>query len=99
VCDHTRSKGKYASRGSSSKKGQSYKGQTKWEREKKVHLDVVKELQKIQKFEGIPIKVEVLLANLELAKLFTHLGGLNGEVPLGMTKEVNLPSGHKGQLN
>jgi hypothetical protein len=35
-------------------------------------LDVVKELQKIQKFEDRPIEVEALLVDLELAKLFTH---------------------------
>jgi len=33
---------------------------TKWEKEKKVHLDVVEEQQKIQKFEDRPIKVEIL---------------------------------------
>jgi hypothetical protein len=51
--------------------------QTKWEKEKKVHLDVIKELQKIQKFEDRHIEVEALLVDLELAKLFTHLEGLN----------------------
>ncbi len=60
--------------------------QTKWEKEKKVHLDVVEELQKIQKFEDRPIKVEILPTNLEPAKLFTWLGGLNEEMPLGTTK-------------
>jgi hypothetical protein len=45
--------------------------QTKWEKEKKVHLDVVKELHKIQNFEKKAIEVEGLLANLKLTKLFT----------------------------
>jgi hypothetical protein len=39
------------------------------------------ELQKIQVFENKPIKVEVLHANL-----FTKIRGLNGGMPLGMTK-------------
>ncbi len=46
--------------------------ETKWEKEKKVHLDVVDELQKIQKFENRPIEVEMLLADLEPTKLFTQ---------------------------
>jgi hypothetical protein len=45
--------------------------QTKWEKEKKVHLDVIKELQKIEEFEDRPIEIKVLLVDLELAKLFT----------------------------
>jgi hypothetical protein len=61
-------------------------------------LDVVDELSKFQKFEDRPIEVKVLPVNLELAKLFTQLGGLNGKVPLGMTKEVDLPSGHEGSI-
>jgi hypothetical protein len=43
-------------------------------------LNVVKELQKIQKFEDRSIEVEALLIKLEPTKLFTQLGGLNGEV-------------------
>jgi hypothetical protein len=35
--------------------------QTKWEKEKKVHLDVVEELQKIQEFEDRTIEIEALL--------------------------------------
>ncbi len=69
--------------------------QTKWEKEKKVHLNVNEELQKIQKFEDRPIEIKTLPVDLESAKLFTHPWRLNREVPLGMTKEVNLPSGHK----
>ncbi len=45
--------------------------QTKLEKEMKVHLDVVEELQKTQKFENRPIEIEALLANLESHKLFT----------------------------
>jgi hypothetical protein len=69
--------------------------QTKWKKEKKVHLDVVKELHKIQNFERKAIEVEGLPTNLELTKLFTQLGGQNKGLPLGTTKEVNLPSGYK----
>ncbi len=58
-------------------------------------MNVVKELQTIQEFKDRPIEVETLLVDLELAKLFTQPRGLNREVPLGMIKEVNLPSGHK----
>ncbi len=61
-------------------------------------MDVVEELQKIQKFEDRPIEVEALLANLELTKLFTQPRRLNGKMPLGTTKEVDLPSGHKGSI-
>jgi hypothetical protein len=46
--------------------------QTKWEKKRKVHLDVVEELHKIQKFEDRPIEVKMLLVDLELAKLFIH---------------------------
>jgi len=35
--------------------------QTKWEKETKVHLDVVEELQKIQEFEDKTIEIEALL--------------------------------------
>jgi hypothetical protein len=80
------------------KVGPTWGQRTKWEKEKKVHLDVVEELQKIQKFEDKPIEVEVLLVDLESTKFFTQLGRLNGEVPLEMTKKVNLPSGHKGSV-
>jgi hypothetical protein len=71
---------------------------TKWEKEKKVHLGVVKELQKIQEFENKSIEVEMSPTNLELAKLFFQLGGLNWGMPLGMTKEVYLPSSYKGSI-
>jgi hypothetical protein len=40
-------------------------------------LGVVEELQKIQEFEDKSIEVETSPTNLELAKLFTQLGGLN----------------------
>jgi hypothetical protein len=40
----------------------------------------------------------VLLADLESTKLFTQLGRFNGEVPLGTTKEVDLPTGHKASI-
>jgi hypothetical protein len=46
--------------------------QTKWEKEKKVHLNVNEELQKIQKFEDRPIEIKTLPVDLESAKLFTH---------------------------
>jgi hypothetical protein len=36
-------------------------------------LDVVEELQRIQKFENRPIEVETLPTNLELTKLFTKV--------------------------
>ncbi len=35
---------------------------------------------------------------MEPAKLFTRAGGLNEEMPLRTTKEVDLPSGHKGSV-
>ncbi len=40
-------------------------------------MDVIEELQKIQKFEDGHIEVEALFAELELAKLFTEPRGLN----------------------
>ncbi len=62
VCDRARLEGKYANKGASREREVSLtRGRrTKWEKEKKVHLDVIEKLQKIQKFEGRPIKVEAL---------------------------------------
>ncbi len=40
-------------------------------------MGVVKELQKIQEFENKSIEVEMSPTNLELAKLFFQLRGLN----------------------
>ncbi len=96
MCDHMRSKGKYANKEAPKREVNHIRGwQIIWEKEKKVHLNVNEELQKIQKFEDRPIEVKTLLADLESAKLFTHPWRLNREVPLGMKKEVDLPSGHK----
>ncbi len=38
----------------------------------------------------------MLFVDLESVKLFIQPRGLNGGVPLGTMKEVNLPSGYKG---
>jgi hypothetical protein len=46
-------------------------------------LDIVEELQKIQKFEGRPIEVKALHTDLEPTQLFTQPRGLNKEMPLG----------------
>ncbi len=75
-------------------------GQTKWEKEKKVHLDIVEDLQKIQKFEGRPIEVKALHIDLEPTKLFIQTKGLNGKMPLGMMKRKSIYQVvAKGQLN
>jgi hypothetical protein len=38
----------------------------------------------------------MLFVDLESAKLFTQPRGLNKEMSLGTTKEINLSSGHEG---
>jgi len=64
--------------------------QTKWEKEKLVHQDVVRELQRLQKFEDQPLEMWKYV-DLELNKYQSK--GLEEELPLEMTYfEVDLPS-------